>query len=75
MGPSLQVFFNNGAIASASPQDVIYQVLTRPLHLYGNISVPVGAYRFASHEFGYTSAGDRRITYTGRFQWQYYTGK
>ncbi|MGC1788618.1 MAG: DUF5916 domain-containing protein [Terriglobales bacterium] len=73
--PSLQVFFNNGAIASAYPQDVIYQVLTQPLHLYGNISVPVGAYRFASHQFGYTSAGNRRITYTGQLQsGQYYTG-
>jgi hypothetical protein len=46
------------------------------LHLYGNISVPVGAYRFASHQLSYTSAGNQRITYTGQLQWgEYYTGK
>jgi hypothetical protein len=74
--PSLQVLFNNGAIAGVVPQDVVYQVLTQPLHLYGNISVPVGAYRFASHQLSYTSAGNQRITYTGQLQWgEYYTGK
>jgi hypothetical protein len=74
--PSLQVFFNNGAIVGTLPQDVVYQVLKQPLHLYGNISVPVGAYRFASHQLSVTSPGNRRITYTGQFQWgEYYTGK
>jgi hypothetical protein len=74
--PSLQVLFNNGAVASVYPQDVVYQVLQQPLHLYNNISVPSGAYRFASHQLAYTSAGNRRFTYTGSFQWgEYYTGR
>ena len=74
--PNLAVLFNNGAVASTTPQDVVYQVLTQPLHLYNNISIPVGSYRFASHQLAYTSAGNHRFTYTGLFQWgQYYTGK
>jgi hypothetical protein len=48
--PNLAVLFNNGAVASTTPQDVVYQVLTQPLHLYNNISIPIGSYRFASHQ-------------------------
>jgi len=73
--PSMQVFFNNGAIAGVTPQDVVYQVLSQPLHLYRDISIPVGAYRFASHQLSVTSPGNKRVTYTGQFQWgEYYTG-
>ena len=75
LSPSAQVVFNNGAVASVFPQDVIYQFLDQPLHLYKNISIPAGSYRFAAHQLAYTSAGDRRFTYTGSFQWgTYYTG-
>jgi hypothetical protein len=70
-----QVFFHNGAVASVFPQDVAYQVLVQPLHLYKNISVPIGSYRFAVHQLAYTSAGNSRVTYTGSVQWGgYYTG-
>jgi hypothetical protein len=73
--PNLAVLFNNGAVASTTPQDVVYQVLTQPLHLYNNISIPIGTYRFASHQLAYTSAGNHRFTYSGSFRWgQYYTG-
>ena len=73
--PSLQVLFNNGAVAGVFPQDVIYQVLQQPLHLYKAISIPVGSYRFATHQVAYTSAGNRRFTYTGSYQWgTYYSG-
>lgn len=73
--PTLQVLFNNGAAASVTPQDVIYQFLAQPLHLYKNISIPSGGYRFAAHQLAYTSAGNSRFTYTGSFQWGgYYTG-
>jgi hypothetical protein len=74
--PGLQVFFSNGAIAGVNPQDAIYQVLSQPLHLYKTISVPVGAYRFASHQISIASPGDQKITYTGQLQWgKYYTGE
>lgn len=73
--PGLQALFNNGAIVSAYPHDKIYQVLSQPLHLYKTVSLPVGAYQFTSHQASYTSAGDRRMTYTGQVQWgRYYTG-
>lgn len=73
--PSLQVIFNNGAVASVYPQDVTYQFLNHSLHLYKDISIPAGGYRFAAHQLAYTSAGNRRFTYTGSFQWgSYYTG-
>jgi hypothetical protein len=72
---SAQVLFQNGALAGVVPQDVIYQVLDQPLHLYQNVSIPGGNYRFASHQLNYASAGDKRVTYTGQFQWgSYYTG-
>jgi hypothetical protein len=45
------------------------------LHLYNNISVPVGTYQFASHQLNATSPSNRRITYTGFVQWGgYYSG-
>ena len=45
------------------------------LHLYKDIAIPAGSYRFAAHQLAYTSAGNSRFTYTGSFQWgDYYTG-
>lgn len=73
--PNLRAMFNNGAEIDSAPYDVINQFLGEPLHLYKNISIPAGSYRFASHQVAYASAGDRRITYTASFQWgDYYTG-
>jgi len=72
---SLRVLFNNGAEIDAVPGDIFYQSLGGPLHLYQNIAIPPGNYRFTSHSIAYTSAGDRPITYSGSFQWgEYYTG-
>jgi hypothetical protein len=73
--PNIRVLFNSSAEIDSAPYDVVYQFLGQPLHLYQNISVPAGSYRFTSHQVAYTSAGDRRLTFTSSFQWgDYYTG-
>lgn len=73
--PSIRVLFNDSSEIDSNSQDVVYQYLAQPLHLYKNISIPAGGYRFAEHQVAYTSAGNRRITYVGSFQWgDYYTG-
>ncbi|HWZ96414.1 MAG TPA: DUF5916 domain-containing protein [Candidatus Dormibacteraeota bacterium] len=75
VSPTIRVLFNDGAEIDSNPQDMIAQVLLQPLHLYKNISIPAGSYRFASHQLAYTSAGAARFTYTGSFQWgDYYAG-
>jgi hypothetical protein len=72
---NIRVLFNNSAAIDSAPEDVIYQFLGQPLHLYKDISIPAGGYRFDSHQVAYTSAGDSRMTYTASFQWgSYYTG-
>jgi hypothetical protein len=72
---SVRVLFNNSAEVDVNPIDNIYQRLTEPLHLYKDISIPPGSYRFNDHLISYISSGDRRMTYTGSFQWGgYYTG-
>ncbi len=73
--PAMRVLFNTSAEIDSNPQDVVYQLLVQPLHLYGNISIPAGGYRFTEHQVSYTSSGNRRITYVGSLQWgDYYTG-
>ncbi len=73
--PNIRVLFNSSAEIDSAAWDVIYQFLGQPLHLYQNISIPAGSYRFTSHQVSYTSAGDRRLTFTSSFQWgDYYTG-
>jgi uncharacterized protein DUF5916 len=72
---NVRVLFNDAAEIDAVPEDLVYQNLSQPLHLYKNISIPVGGYRFDSHSLSYTSAGNRRATYTASFQFgSYYTG-
>ena len=73
--PNIRVLFNNSAEIDSAPEDVIYQYLGQPLHLYKNVFIPTGSYRFASHQVAYTSSGNRRMTYTASFQaGDYYTG-
>jgi hypothetical protein len=67
---NIRMLFNNSAEIDSAPEDVIYQFLGQPLHLYKDISIPAGGYRFDSHQVAYTSAGDRRMTYTASFQWE-----
>src|SRR4029077_4530869 len=75
VAPIIQFQFNNGAEIDTSLQDMIAQTLPAPLHLYKDISIPAGSYRFASHKLSYTSAGGARFTYSGSFLWgDYYTG-
>lgn len=72
---NVRVLFNDAAEIDAVPEDLFYQNLSQPLHLYKDISIPVGSYRFDNHSVSYTSAGNRRLTYTGLFQFgDYYTG-
>jgi len=73
--PQASVIFNNGAEIDAFAQDITWQLLTSPLHLYKNISVPVGDYRFVRHGVRFTSPQNHRITYVGSFNWgEYYGG-
>lgn len=73
--PNAAALFNNGAVIQASVQDTTWQVLTQPLHLYKNVSIPAGDYRFAANGVILQSPGNHRITYTGSLNWgTYYTG-
>jgi Domain of unknown function (DUF5916) len=73
--PNIRVLFNSSAEIDSAPEDVVYQYLAHPLHLYKNVFIPAGGYRFQSHQVSYTSAGDRRFTYMASFQaGEYYSG-
>jgi hypothetical protein len=73
--PNIRVLFNSSAEIDSAPNDVVYQFLGQPLNLYKNISIPVGGYRFTSHNLAYTSAGSHRVTFTASELWGgYYTG-
>src|SRR5437667_5451492 len=56
--PNIRVLFNSSAEIDSAPHDVVYQFLGQPLHLYKDVSIPAGSYRFASHQVAYTSAGN-----------------
>ena len=72
---NVRVLFNDGAEIDSVPADLFYQNLSQPLHLYKDISIPRGSYRFVTHSVSYTSAGNRRVTYSALFQFgTYYTG-
>src|SRR5207249_3256824 len=49
--PNIRVLFNSSAEIDSAPHDVVYQFLGQPLHLYKNVFIPTGGYRFASHRF------------------------
>src|SRR6266852_3962767 len=72
---NVRVLFNSSAEIDSAPHDVVYQFLGQPLHLYKEVFIPTGGYRFASHQVAYTSAGNRRLTFSASEQWGgYYTG-
>jgi hypothetical protein len=73
--PNIRVLFNSSAEIDSAPWDVVYQFLAQPLNLYKNIFIPVGGYRFTSHNLAYTSSGSHRVTYTASELWgSYYSG-
>jgi hypothetical protein len=73
--PAATVLFSNGAHIQVFVQDTSWQVLTAPLHLYKNIAVPAGDYRFASNRVFASSPGNHRLTGNGSFSWgRYFTG-
>jgi hypothetical protein len=74
--PQASVIFNNGAEIDAFALDTTQQTLNAPLHLYQDISLPVGRYRFARNGLRFVSPSNHRVTYTGLFNWgDYYTGE
>ena len=74
--PQASIFFNDGAEIDVFAQDVTWQVLSSPFHLYQDISLPVGNYRFVRNQLKATSPQNSRVTYTGSFAWgAYYTGE
>ncbi len=76
ISPFASVLFQNGAQISGNFQDTVWQVLSQPLHLYKNIALPAGSYRFASNSINAVSPGNHRITYSGSFGWgEYYMGQ
>jgi hypothetical protein len=55
--------FNNGAYTDDDIADVFAQRITTPFHIYKNVFIPNGLYRFARHQLTYGSGQDRRFTY------------
>ena len=55
--------FNNGAYTDDDIADVFTQRITTPFHIYKNVFIPNGLYRFARHQLTYGSGQDRRFTY------------
>jgi hypothetical protein len=73
--PQASVIFHDGAEIDAFVFDTTQQTLNAPLHLYQDISLPVGRYRFARNGLRFVSPSNHRVTYTGLFNWgDYYTG-
>ena len=73
--PAVDVVFENGALVGGSIQNTTWQVLTKPLHLYKNISIPIGSYRFDKTQLWFYSAGNHRFTYQNEFKWgSYFAG-
>src|SRR5437867_1913798 len=55
--------FNNGAYIDADIVDVFTQRITTPFHIYKNVFIPNGLYKFTRHNLIYQSRQDRKITY------------
>ena len=55
--------FNNGAYTDDDIVDVFTQRITTPFHIYKNVFIPNGLYKFTRHELTYGSGQDRRFTY------------
>src|SRR5438093_2289427 len=57
------VNFNNGAYIDTDIVDVFTQRITTPFHIYKNVFIPNGLYKFTRHNLTYGSRQDRRFTY------------
>jgi hypothetical protein len=72
---NFRVLFNNGALSDNFLFDHFYQRLNGPFNIYKNVDIPEGEYHFTRHQVSFSSAGDRRLTFTGTERWGgYYTG-
>lgn len=73
--PAVDVIFEDGADAGGSAQNITWELLKQPLHLYKNVFIPVGSYRFVKNILWFYSAGNHRFTYQNEFKWGgYFTG-
>jgi hypothetical protein len=54
---------NNGGYTDDDIVNVFAQRITTPLHIYKNVFIPNGLYRFTRHQLTYGSRKDRRFTY------------
>jgi hypothetical protein len=74
---TMEGFFNNGAHTDDDLVDAFIQRINAPgFNIYKNIVIPPGLYHFTRHQLFYSSAQDRKLTYTlvERFG-TYYTGR
>ena len=55
--------FNSGAYTDNDIMQVFTQRITTPFHIYKNVFIPNGLYKFARHKLTYGSRQDRRLTY------------
>ena len=53
---SYRAYFDNGGYTDDDLVDVTTQRLTAPLHIYRNVFIPSGLYRFIRHQLSYGSA-------------------
>ncbi len=73
--PQFSVLFNDGAALQGFVQDTTWQVLTVPLHLYKNVFIPAGSYRFAANNLFFQTPRNHRLTGSASYNWaHYYTG-
>jgi hypothetical protein len=75
VAPNSQVLWNNGGSFGLTLYDTTWQLLTAPLHLYKNISIPSGDYKYAISGFTLRTPQAHRLTGTANYNWgSYYTG-
>lgn len=60
---SYRAYFDNGGYTDNDLIDVTTQRLVNPFHIYRNVFIPPGLYRFDRHQLSYGSAKDAPITF------------
>ena len=60
---TFRVDFNNGAYTDNDIVNVFTQRITTPFHIYKEVFIPNGLYKFSRHKLTYWSRQDRRFTY------------
>jgi len=60
---SYRAYFDNGGYTDDDLVDVTTQRLAEPLHIYRNVFIPSGLYRFIRHQLSYGSGKDKPFTF------------